>query len=52
MQAPGFQLKPVMPAKAGIQGLAPQHRSRDSWIPAFAGMTPESIAIQSQAMAV
>jgi len=29
----------VMPAKAGIQGTAPQRRPRGPWIPAFAGMT-------------
>jgi hypothetical protein len=33
-----------MPAKAGIQGHAPQRRVTDSWIPAFAGMTVEMVA--------
>ncbi len=30
-----------MPAKAGIQGPHAPDPSRDSWIPAFAGMTDE-----------
>jgi hypothetical protein len=35
------RLFPVMPAKAGIQGQHTLTPSRDSWIPAFAGMTGE-----------
>jgi tripartite-type tricarboxylate transporter receptor subunit TctC len=31
--------KSVMPAKAGIQSHVHRYRARDSWIPAFAGMT-------------
>ena len=32
-------LSPVIPAKAGIQTHAHRHRARDSWTPAFAGVT-------------
>jgi hypothetical protein len=34
-----------MPAKAGIQGHAPQRRAGDSWIPAFAGMTTKEVPL-------
>lgn len=38
----GHVFSAVIPAKAGIQSPAPQRRGRDSWIPAFAGMTVET----------
>jgi hypothetical protein len=41
-----------MPANAGIQGHAPQHRANDSWIPAFAGMTMKRALIQSDVVAL
>ncbi len=41
LPSPPAPLFSVTPAKAGVQGPAPQRTERPAWIPAFAGMTTE-----------